>query len=92
MPGGIIEVVYICIATRVEERRNVSLIISVILYKFNLYKYEDRAYIREKGVVREGVRGEREACGPKKFSIPRTSQDKLQDELLLDLLQSRLSF
>ena len=34
------------------------------------------------GVVREGVRGEREACAPSKLSIPRTSQNKLQVELL----------
>ena len=30
----------------------------------------------------EGGRWERKACGPSKFSIPRTSQDKLQLELL----------
>ena len=29
-------------------------------------------------VVMEGVGGEREACGPSKFSNPRTSRDKLQ--------------
>ena len=32
----------------------------------------------EEGAVRDGVRGERESCGPSKFSIPRTSRDKLQ--------------
>ena len=29
-----------------------------------------------------GVRGEREVCGPSKFSIPRISLNKLQLELL----------
>ena len=41
------------------------------------------------GGIREWVRGEREAYGPSKFSIPRTSRDKLQVELQkLDELES----
>ena len=34
----------------------------------------------------EGVGGVREACGPSKFSIPKTSEDKLQLEPLELLL------
>ena len=33
------------------------------------------------GVVREVVRGETEACGPSKFSIPRISRERLQVQL-----------
>ena len=33
--------------------------------------------IGREGVGREGVREEREACGPRKISIPSTCQDKL---------------
>ena len=37
-----------------------------------------------------GEGGEREACGPSKFSIPKTSQDKLQLELKSGLRQALL--
>ena len=39
----------------------------------------------------EGGGGERQACGPSKFSNPRTSRDKLQLDTKSDLIKTGLA-